>query len=654
MRASRSRRSTGGQAMAIFALLATVLFVVVGLSIDAGTAFLGSDAAERAAAGGALSGVTYLPADPTTATVAARQEAARNGFADGDNANGRGVSVQVTQTGPHRLKVTVSQTVYTTFMHIIGFGSVRVSRSAEAEYLPPIRLGQPGYGIGTMLCVNGKDDQGGSNCLGNSGGNNAFYFMREEGWGTHRSEGDAFTPNPDPAVQNNSACGPGGSQPCAPSPADTHLLSPASGTEASISSLPDRGGYNYLVYVPAGRKLNVQVYNPLFAPDYDACQGHSGGCATPSYHEYDSSFSLGSSNASDYSSIAYTVFSVPNLFQHNQDVVQSQTVFYPIDASPVGHGNNYYYRFDTSNGTQTKVTAALPTTYHSWIDVANYSPANNVDANLVNLSKLLPSNAKYLDGGPVTGSGAYYRLQVSTLDYKGNPPSGTSGSYAHKGYAVRLIDTAATPAPCTSADSNCGSDSNGVACAPQTSGCTYPATLSSLDDMAFYTPVVDNTSRSTTFDIPIFQLDPSYAGKNIAINIFDPGDVSGTATMSVMIPPYTGTGGTVHSAKQIATLASGITDLGDQLNTPGGGTAITPLQPNLATVQTSNNSSAIYNGHWVHFVVKVPNDWQPPNGGNQTASDYWQFEYGIGSNSIADDTVSLQVGYDGTPVHLLP
>jgi uncharacterized membrane protein len=53
-----SRRSAKGQAMAIFALVAVLLFVVAGLSIDAGTSYLTSNRIERAAAAAALAGVT--------------------------------------------------------------------------------------------------------------------------------------------------------------------------------------------------------------------------------------------------------------------------------------------------------------------------------------------------------------------------------------------------------------------------------------------------------------------------------------------------------------------------------------------------------------------------------------------------------------------
>ena len=44
----------------------------------------------------------------------------------------------------------------------------------------------------------------------------------------------------------------------------------------------------------------------------------------------------------------------------------------------------------------------------------------------------------------------------------------------------------------------------------------------------------------------------------------------------------------------------------------------------------------------------VPTDWSP------TAGQYWQLNYIVDANSTAADTFTVQIGYDGTPVHLLP
>ncbi len=144
-----SRRSAKGQAMAIFALVSVLLFVVAGLSIDAGTSYLTSNKIERAAAAAALAGVAYLPGDIPDALNAALVEAARDGFPNA----GAGKRAEVPQhrhasitsePTTNELKVTISATVGTIFLRIVGFGSHTVVRSETAQYLPPISLGQPG------------------------------------------------------------------------------------------------------------------------------------------------------------------------------------------------------------------------------------------------------------------------------------------------------------------------------------------------------------------------------------------------------------------------------------------------------------------------------------------------------------------------------
>ena len=64
-----ARRSAKGQAMAIFALVSVLLFVVAGLAVDAGSSYLTSNKLERAAAAAALAGVAYLPGDIPTRTM---------------------------------------------------------------------------------------------------------------------------------------------------------------------------------------------------------------------------------------------------------------------------------------------------------------------------------------------------------------------------------------------------------------------------------------------------------------------------------------------------------------------------------------------------------------------------------------------------------
>ena len=175
--------------------------------------------------------------------------------------------VLTSQPTTNELKVTISTSVSTIFLRLVGFGAHTVVRSETAQYLPPISLGQPGAQQGSGM--NGSCIGLASYCsnpasgLGSSGN---YYFEREEGWGNPRSEGDPFTPSP--AQANHRLRTRAAVDPCsAASAPDFHQISPEAGTETQYPSLNYQGGSNYLIQIPVGQSADVQVYNPAFAPD---------------------------------------------------------------------------------------------------------------------------------------------------------------------------------------------------------------------------------------------------------------------------------------------------------------------------------------------------------------------------------------------------
>ena len=236
--ARAGHRSSKGQVMAIFALIAVLLFAVTGLAVDAGLSYLSYNGAERAAAAGALAGVPYMPngfggtgCSSGTADAAACAATARDGYANGSTLNGNPVTVTVARypagcsgssCSANKLTVTVSAYVQPTFLRVLGFGAHAVVASDTAFYLPPISLGQPGAQLGST------EDQ-----LGTAGN---YYFLRSEGYGTDRGEGDAYDPN---QVNANFTCQQGVTENSAPEGAstDVHTLSANLGTDVKNSVL---------------------------------------------------------------------------------------------------------------------------------------------------------------------------------------------------------------------------------------------------------------------------------------------------------------------------------------------------------------------------------------------------------------------------------
>ncbi len=662
-----SRRSAKGQAMAIFALVSVLLFVVAGLAVDAGTSYLTSNRIERAAAAAALAGVAYLPGDYPDAQNAALVEAARDGFANAGASNACAGNpspcVVTSQPADNKLTVTISVSVSTIFLRIVGFGNHTVVRSETAEYLPPISLGQPGSQQGSALQAAGciglpSYCSNPSSGLGSSGN---FYFEREEGWGNPRSEGDAFTPSPQ---ELSNGCGPSGSDPCtAASAPDYHQISAEAGTVTPDATLNYQGGSNYLIAIPAGQSADVQIFNPAFAADTcGADNGPSGYC----YHEDDGSFD-GSNHTvtppyTDYSAMEYTLYSVSTLSSRSGDTKVSQEVFYPYNATCLtqaagtlaaatgicpnspAHSYSYFPPCPACTPTATTVSSTTgPSTYHQWVSAINYQPVGGSnDAAL--FSDQYDTLSGYLSncGGCVT---KYWRLEVDTLQWNGQPTcKATSGpcsyittgtdtaSEAHKGYAVRLISDNGSPSPITLGTITPGASA----------GCGSCGTASAMDDMTLYTPV-----NGTQFSVPLFNVDASYAGQTLNIDLFDIGDVGGG-------PAYVGLrepDGTTWAPE------TSMTDVGaslDGASPPSGGATVSPLGTWPGTgggscsfcFQTAGSGGgAIYQGQWVQIKMQVPQSF---------TAGYWDLVYDVAPSATAGDTFSVEVGFAGTPDHLLP
>ena len=135
-----------GQMVVVFALSIAVFVGALALGVDLSYVRTEAENAQRAANAAALAGVIFMPNYQSQATYRAQEEATKNGFTDGQNST----SITVSPVPPYsyRLRVTISELVPIFFGHLFGLGNVRISRSATAEYLPPLQMGSPDYVLG--------------------------------------------------------------------------------------------------------------------------------------------------------------------------------------------------------------------------------------------------------------------------------------------------------------------------------------------------------------------------------------------------------------------------------------------------------------------------------------------------------------------------
>ena len=364
----------------------------------------------------------------------------------------------------------------------------------------------------------------------------------------------------------------------------------------------------------------------------------------------------------DYAAMGYTLFSVGTLASSLNDTEVDQQIFYPFNATgleypaqPLSASSSYiYWGNDGRNTADTRVTDAVPVMFHNWvsIDKPTAQIASGTDPNYSN-DKLLYQTT---DGTPgyITNSGStpeYYRLQVDTLTYDGgtiDPTTAAASGYplAHKAYSVRAV---------SSTGGSCGTCS-----------------VSAMDDMTIYTPVQGGQCQN--FEIPIFYLDPAYAGQTITVDLFDVGDVGGGAAFVGFVPPNAD-GGTCTpiTHTDFATMPTGysVQDLGTSLssNTYGSqanaSTSSASGNPDVggttsdAAMQTaaSGGGSSLWNGQWLQFEISVPDTYTLPSGctTNPDNTDcYWNLAYSVGSTATAGDTFSIFAGFSGTPDRLLP
>jgi Flp pilus assembly protein TadG len=134
-RAVSFRRSEVGQALVWVAVMLPLFLSVIGLSIDAGTLFDVrrelQNVADSAARAGAMqidqtayraSSGTTVVLDPATARQAAAQYVSRRGA-------GFAATIEVE---PRSVVVQVSQSVPTSFLRLVGIGTMRITATAPA------------------------------------------------------------------------------------------------------------------------------------------------------------------------------------------------------------------------------------------------------------------------------------------------------------------------------------------------------------------------------------------------------------------------------------------------------------------------------------------------------------------------------------------
>lgn len=137
-------KSESGVTLPLIALMMVTLLGLAAFAVDLGWFYLNASKIQRAADASALAGVIHMPNDPTEAFNVAHEIAQSNGYEDLEiPAVYPQVVAATVPLQPNQLRVTVTQQVPTFFLKVFGMSDQVITRTAQAEFVPPLPMGSP-------------------------------------------------------------------------------------------------------------------------------------------------------------------------------------------------------------------------------------------------------------------------------------------------------------------------------------------------------------------------------------------------------------------------------------------------------------------------------------------------------------------------------
>src|ERR1035437_3307538 len=236
------RSKEGGYVAVMTAMLLMTLMGLAAFAVDVGHWYQVGQQEQAAADAAAMAGVTYLPADSTSAFSTARTYSKINGFQDGVNST---TVTPAVDGQPTRLRVTVKRSVTNFFGSLLGVPSTTVARTAVANYSEPVPMGSPCNGF-----ANDPDPSASTNRSTNCSSTSQFW-ANIGSLGQTKVSGDAY--------QDTDCTG-------------TPLPDGCSGSSAGPNTDLDPNGYVYTVTVTKQvTDLTMQVFDPAQIVVGDHC-----------------------------------------------------------------------------------------------------------------------------------------------------------------------------------------------------------------------------------------------------------------------------------------------------------------------------------------------------------------------------------------------
>jgi hypothetical protein len=238
-RASRTHLRSGGYVLPLSALLLVPLLLFTGFAVDLGSWTAHASRAQAAADAAALAGVVHLPDRPDLAVETALGTAGRNGFTHGVG----GVTVTARPMGPNVLQVAILDPDVAQYFSSVFVEPPTIEREATAEYIQPVAMGSPD----TLLGQDPERAQSADELA-------RRYTLNVAGVATRKENGDKRSAKN--CWLSHAGC------------------DPAGGDHDNNTDYSD-DGYYFTVSVdeshPVGEPLRIEVYDPAFVFNGDAC-----------------------------------------------------------------------------------------------------------------------------------------------------------------------------------------------------------------------------------------------------------------------------------------------------------------------------------------------------------------------------------------------
>lgn len=740
--ASRGAHASG-QVAIIFALLLVVIVGFVGLALDLGNARIQAESAQHAADAGALAGVVFMPNDFANAKQRALDVANSDGYA---NTAQTSVNVASDPASPYRLDVTVNTSVPTTFLNILGMHSINISRKAIAEFTTPIQLGSPdhmlGFGPYPTTAINNTDGT-----VNTTAGETFYletrgrYARKENGdafspW--YSSESSALSGGGHYLL--SSSCTSSCSQPANSN--DSASNNPCSTCANVLAPNPDNSanssGLNFIFYVPpslAHTRLAIKIMDPfdesqlshLSGNIYDAAGNQVGTqyidqspngsgsqltCVPLDTTKYSSCNTNGQGSGSPThdapTTLQYTLFapgqtSIDNsqqalpAFSSGSVSTGTNPYAYQIGPNPLVGGPDRDSRGLEVGTVSPAITPGTGVYAWRWVTLALVTGSGYYRLNVQPVQNSSYSDLTSVFNGTYGTGGNSYSLGICTSD--GTVPFPTADPFNPVSPATitSIRDKVSEPAGTSSSasfsdaapsnqyyDAGCGdpnllTDSSGKLLVQPG---TPRASVYGQSAMTMINTIPSSSSGNII--IPLAYIPPSYAGKSMAIRLYDVGDINGTGTISVLDPSGTTASTTSYpySLSMQADAGSGYGQASWQPCTTCGSTSgwsgpipaastynsdsyppnsastppqvvtsITdpfPIRP--ASSYTGSDGKKYYgpsNGSWLNFIVDVPANYAKtyPTGG------WWKVLYSVSAGG--NDTTTWEVQVIGDPIHLV-